>query len=208
MVGLEETLARIALRNDGFICSLTRSGGDDKLDPKICALARLAALIVLDGATTSFLACVQDAQAAGASPAEIVGTLVTVLPSVGLVRASWARRRSRSRSATSRTRHSRKATQTGSTGAADGSPVWFRRDGCSRPPMLPGSRWRASSTRRRRPPPPRPPGDHDHDYRAAGFDRQRHAARGDGETRARRSTPRPRQRLRYRTCGEAATRPP
>ena len=88
MVGLEETLARIALRNDGFISSLMRSGDDDKLDPKICALARLAALIVLDGATTSFLACVQDAQAAGASPAEIVGTLVTVLPSVGLVRAS------------------------------------------------------------------------------------------------------------------------
>jgi 4-carboxymuconolactone decarboxylase len=91
MTGLEETLARIALRDDRFISSLPRSGGRGiELDRRTCALAGLGALIGLDGPTTSFIASVQDAQAAGASAAEIVATLLAVLPSVGVVRASSA----------------------------------------------------------------------------------------------------------------------
>jgi alkylhydroperoxidase/carboxymuconolactone decarboxylase family protein YurZ len=91
MVGLEETLARIALRDDRFISSLARpDGGGIELDQRTGALARLAALIGLDGAPASFVATVQDAQAAGASADEIVATLLAVLPSVGAVRASSA----------------------------------------------------------------------------------------------------------------------
>jgi 4-carboxymuconolactone decarboxylase len=91
MPGLEETLARIALRDDRFISSLPRSCREViNLDQRTCALARLAALIALDGGTTSFVATVQDAQAAGASPNEIVATLLAVLPAVGVVRASSA----------------------------------------------------------------------------------------------------------------------
>jgi 4-carboxymuconolactone decarboxylase len=91
MIGLEETLARIALRDDRFIASLPRFGVDClELDQKTFALARLAALIGLDGTTASYVATVQDAQAAGASEAEIVATVVAVLPSVGVVRAGSA----------------------------------------------------------------------------------------------------------------------
>jgi 4-carboxymuconolactone decarboxylase len=90
VVGLQETLARIALRDDRFISSLARPGGDIELDQRTGALARLAALIGLDGAPASFVATVQDAQAAGASADEIVATLLAVLPSVGVVRASSA----------------------------------------------------------------------------------------------------------------------
>ena len=91
MAGLEETLARIALRDDRFISALPGSSCEViTLDQRTCALARLAAVIVLDGGTTSFVATVQDAQAAGASPDEIVATLLAVLPAAGVVRASSA----------------------------------------------------------------------------------------------------------------------
>jgi 4-carboxymuconolactone decarboxylase len=91
MPGLEGTLARIALRDDRFISSLPRSGGQGiELDQRTGALARLAALIGLDGHAASFIASVQEAQAAGASEAEIVATLIAVLPSAGVVRASSA----------------------------------------------------------------------------------------------------------------------
>ena len=91
MAGLEETLARIGLWDDRFISSLPRCAREGiKLDQKTCALAGLAALIGLDGAMASFVASVQDAQTAGASATEIVATLLAVLPSVGIVRASSA----------------------------------------------------------------------------------------------------------------------
>ena len=91
MARLEETLARIALRDDIFISRLPRSGGKGiALDAKTRTLTALAALIGLDGSTSSFVATVQEAQAASASEAEIVATLLAVLPSVGVVRASSA----------------------------------------------------------------------------------------------------------------------
>jgi 4-carboxymuconolactone decarboxylase len=91
MPGLGETLARIALWDDRFISSLLRSGGEAiELDQRTGALARLAALIGLDGNTASFIASVQEAQAADASGAEIVATLLAVLLSAGIVRGSSA----------------------------------------------------------------------------------------------------------------------
>jgi 4-carboxymuconolactone decarboxylase len=87
----EETLARIAFRDDGFIAALP--GNDDRvvgLDLPTCALVRLAALVGLDGSMTSFVAAVRNAKSADLSESEIVATLVAVLPSVGAVRASSA----------------------------------------------------------------------------------------------------------------------
>ncbi len=90
----EDTLARIALRDEGFIQSLSRSGEgaefDPELDQRTCELVKLAVLIGIEGAMPSYVATVQAAQAAGASDAEIVDTLVAVLPSAGIVRTSSA----------------------------------------------------------------------------------------------------------------------
>lgn len=91
MAGLEQALARIALRDDRFISSLPSFGGEGiVLDHRTSALTRLAALIALDGHAASFIATVQEAQGAGASDAEVVATLLAVLPSAGVVRASSA----------------------------------------------------------------------------------------------------------------------
>jgi 4-carboxymuconolactone decarboxylase len=91
MATLEDTLARIALRDERFIHSLTRvSGGGVELDQRMCELVKLATLIGIDGAVPSYVATIQAAQVAGASEAEIVDTLVAVLPSAGIVRTSSA----------------------------------------------------------------------------------------------------------------------
>jgi 4-carboxymuconolactone decarboxylase len=91
VVSPEETLARIALRDDQYIHALP--GGEDKaagLEWPTCALVRLAALIGLDGSMPSFVATVRQAKTAGVTDSEIVSTLTAVLPSVGAVRASSA----------------------------------------------------------------------------------------------------------------------
>jgi 4-carboxymuconolactone decarboxylase len=91
VASLEETLAKIGLRDERFIQSLSRmSGGGVELDQRTCELAKLALLIGIEGALPSYVATVQAAQAAGASDAEIVDTLVAVLPSAGIVRTSSA----------------------------------------------------------------------------------------------------------------------
>jgi len=91
VVRLEETLARIALRNDRFISSLlSRASEGIELDRRTCALAWPAVLIGIDGATASFIASVEEARTDGASEEGIVDTLLVVLPSVGVVGASSA----------------------------------------------------------------------------------------------------------------------
>lgn len=91
VIGLEKTLARIALRDDRFISSLPDGVAKaNDLDRSNCALVRLAALIALDGSAGLFVTSIQEAQSAGVSPAEIVATLIAVLPSVGAIRASSA----------------------------------------------------------------------------------------------------------------------
>jgi len=91
VASLEDTLAKIALRDERFIQSLSRVGGAGaELDPRTCELVKLATLIGIEGAVPSYVATVQAAQAAGASDTEIVDTLVAVLPSAGIVRTSSA----------------------------------------------------------------------------------------------------------------------
>jgi 4-carboxymuconolactone decarboxylase len=56
------------------------------LDPKVCALARIAALIAIDSSVSSYHWAIDDAIANGATESEIVGVLHTVAPVVGLAR--------------------------------------------------------------------------------------------------------------------------
>jgi 4-carboxymuconolactone decarboxylase len=84
------TLRRLALRDDRYIDALlseeqanvTLAG----LDPRSHALARIAALIAMDAAPPSFMSAVEAGLRAGASREEIVGTLIAVIPIVGVAR--------------------------------------------------------------------------------------------------------------------------
>jgi len=54
-----------------------------ELTAQQAALARLAALVALDGAQVSFMHVVEEALSAGASVDDLVGTLIAVMPSTG-----------------------------------------------------------------------------------------------------------------------------
>lgn len=71
-----ETLAEMHL--DTF----ERSG----LDPRTYFLARLAALVAMEGAPASYLMALESADAAGVTPEDIKGTLAAVAPIVGSAR--------------------------------------------------------------------------------------------------------------------------
>jgi alkylhydroperoxidase/carboxymuconolactone decarboxylase family protein YurZ len=84
------TLRKLAVRDDRFVDTLlgeeranvTLSG----IDARSHALLRIAALIALDAAPPSYMSAVECGVKAGASYDEIVGTLVAVLPIVGVTR--------------------------------------------------------------------------------------------------------------------------
>ena len=84
------TLRRLAVRDDRYIDALlseeranvTLSG----IDVKSHALLRIAALIALDAAPPSYMSAVEAGLEAGASYDEIVGTLIAVIPIVGVAR--------------------------------------------------------------------------------------------------------------------------
>jgi len=84
------TLRRLALRDDRYIDALL---GEESANTKISgidarshALLRIAALIAVDAAPPSFMSAVQAGLDAGASYDEIVGTLIAVMPVVGVAR--------------------------------------------------------------------------------------------------------------------------
>jgi alkylhydroperoxidase/carboxymuconolactone decarboxylase family protein YurZ len=56
------------------------------LDARTHALVRLASLLAAGAAHPSYVSCINDALAAGASEDDVVGTLVAVAPTVGLAR--------------------------------------------------------------------------------------------------------------------------
>jgi 4-carboxymuconolactone decarboxylase len=84
------TLRRLAVRDDRYIDALlseeranaTLSG----IDAKSHALLRIAALIALDAAPPSYMNAVEAGLEAGACYDEIVGTLIAVIPIVGVAR--------------------------------------------------------------------------------------------------------------------------
>jgi len=84
------TLRRLALRDDRYIDELLRGERASTvlsgLAPKEHALARVASLIAVDAAPPSFMSAVQAGLDAGLTEEEIVGTLIAVIPIVGVAR--------------------------------------------------------------------------------------------------------------------------
>ena len=84
------TLRKLAVRDDRFIDTVlaeeranpTLSG----IDLRAHALLRIAALIAIDAAPPSYMSAVEAGLKAGASYDEIVGTLIAVMPIVGVAR--------------------------------------------------------------------------------------------------------------------------
>jgi 4-carboxymuconolactone decarboxylase len=80
----------MALSDDRFVASVLGMGQDtieaSGLDPKTHAMVRLAALLAVDAAQSSYNASAELALAAGASLDEIVGILIAVAPTIGLGR--------------------------------------------------------------------------------------------------------------------------
>ena len=87
---LQEMLLRLAIRDDAYIESVLRSDAANVAashqDAKTHALVRLAALVCVDAPTPSYLASVDVARAGGASDEEMAGTLVALIPVVGVPR--------------------------------------------------------------------------------------------------------------------------
>jgi alkylhydroperoxidase/carboxymuconolactone decarboxylase family protein YurZ len=89
-VETEEVLRRLAIRDDWFIQTVLAStdGGPAArpLDPKTCALTRIAALVATDAGAPSYLWAVDAAHDAGATDDEIVACLASVMAAVGVTR--------------------------------------------------------------------------------------------------------------------------
>jgi 4-carboxymuconolactone decarboxylase len=86
----EEILRRLSIRDDAYVESLlTKTGANvaaSSLDEKTHSLVRLGALIAIDAAPPSYMEAIETARTADASNDEIVGTLIAVLPAVGVAR--------------------------------------------------------------------------------------------------------------------------
>jgi alkylhydroperoxidase/carboxymuconolactone decarboxylase family protein YurZ len=90
MAAHEEQLRRLALHDEKFIESvlaMNLGDGDTRgLGPKTHALVRLGALLALGAAPVSYHWTVAAALDAGATPEEILGTLIAVAPITGIAR--------------------------------------------------------------------------------------------------------------------------
>ena len=86
----EETLRKLAIRDDAFVASILARERDDAatsgLDAKTHALVRVGALIAIDAAPPSYMDPVESGLASGATVDEFVGALIAVMPTVGVAR--------------------------------------------------------------------------------------------------------------------------
>lgn len=84
------TLRRLALRDDRYFGALLAeersSASLSGLDARAHALVRVAALIAVDAAPPSYMNAVDAGLDAGLSFDEVVGTLIAVIPVVGVAR--------------------------------------------------------------------------------------------------------------------------
>jgi 4-carboxymuconolactone decarboxylase len=82
------TLRKLAVRDEAFIDDVMVDHVSNRsvsaLDAKTHALVQLGALITDGAESPSYAYCVHNARAAGATDDEIVGTLIAVLPPVGI----------------------------------------------------------------------------------------------------------------------------
>jgi 4-carboxymuconolactone decarboxylase len=84
-VDYTDVLRSLAINDPRLAEDLTEGARPpEELDPKTRALVRLAALVAVGGAPPSYGAMADAAVDAGASAAEIVDVLVSVVPVVGL----------------------------------------------------------------------------------------------------------------------------
>jgi 4-carboxymuconolactone decarboxylase len=86
----ERILCKLSIRDDAYLDSLLADDDGNldasALDERAHALVRLGALIALDATVPSYLEATERAARCGASPDEIVGTLIAVLPAAGVAR--------------------------------------------------------------------------------------------------------------------------
>jgi 4-carboxymuconolactone decarboxylase len=84
------TLRRLAVRDDRYIEALLQTDRQNAafagLDDRSHALVRLGALIALDASPAAYMSSLEAALDAGASHEEVVGTLIALLPIVGVPR--------------------------------------------------------------------------------------------------------------------------
>lgn len=84
------TLRRLAVRDDRFIGALLSEEQANAtlagIDERSHALLRIAALIAVDAAPPSYMSAVEAGLRAGATYDEMVGTLIAVMPIVGVAR--------------------------------------------------------------------------------------------------------------------------
>src|SRR6187200_2423783 len=87
-----ERLRRLSMSDPRSVAEVLASGDDPTLDgalppsglePRTLALVRIAALVAVDGPTAAFDAAVAVALAAGASPDDIVDTMLAIGPTIG-----------------------------------------------------------------------------------------------------------------------------
>ena len=89
MYEYKERLCRLALHDDAFvegILSAESAPPELAFDQRTASLVRLAAMIAVDAAPSSFQHTVELALGAGATTGEIVGTLEAVAPVTGAAR--------------------------------------------------------------------------------------------------------------------------
>jgi 4-carboxymuconolactone decarboxylase len=86
----EDRLRSLTVNDQAFLRSVLGREIEDLeatgLDAKTQSLVRVASLVSLDAAPVSYQWCVEAALAAGATPDEIVGTLLAVAPLTGIAR--------------------------------------------------------------------------------------------------------------------------
>ena len=84
------TLRRLALRDDRYIESLLAQEGmgaaEAGIEARAQALIRVVALIGFNAAPPAYMSAAEQALKAGATHDELVGTLIVVMPVVGVAR--------------------------------------------------------------------------------------------------------------------------
>jgi alkylhydroperoxidase/carboxymuconolactone decarboxylase family protein YurZ len=85
------TLRKLALRDDRYIEALLaregmRSAEQSGLDSRARALVQIGALVAVDAAPPSYMSVAEEALAAGATREELVGSLIVLIPVVGVPR--------------------------------------------------------------------------------------------------------------------------